>query len=321
MPSAIGEHARVTSAERALETLEGPWRAQERDWSGDPSATWVWLETGLRQVDRAQPLLVLGTAERPVACLHLQASLAFPLTRVLDRFAWAPGVTEPEIEAALAAARAVARIYLPYVPFERLPPRLVAGSTRPAGECPQIAASTWSAHKERLSSRYRKALRRADRAVAESGLGFKAVELAPGETAARLAELVQVERDGHRLRGRLLSGKRARFIARVIEGLDAGGRVRTHVIEGGRGVCAYLIGFATPRRYLLYSTSFDARYEHLSLGTLVLRDALKGALDRGEAVDMGNGRTPHKLHWSTGVLPLANFLLLPRADNRLAAGS
>jgi hypothetical protein len=316
----VDEYARVLTADRALETLERPWREQEPDWTGDPSATWVWLETGLRRIDR-QEVLVLGAAERPVACLYLagkNSRLAFPVSRVLDRFAWAPSVREPEIEAALGAARRLAAIYLPYVPVSARPPLLGTGDTRPAGVCPLVAATEWSAYHARLPGTLRKALHRAEIRVAKSGTRLRATELRRGETSERLAELAAVEARGHRRRGRLLSGKRAKFIGRVIEAIDSAGHVRTHVIEDSRGVCAFLLGFAVGGRYLLYSTSLDARYERLSLGTLVLRDALRGALERGEDVDMGNGSTRFKLRWATGVLPLESVLLLPPADNCLA---
>ena len=311
------------AAGTAIEALEAPWRRQARAWAGDPAATWAWLETSLRRLDPSATVLVLGAPGRPAACLGFLGTgprLAVPLARVLDRFAWAPDVTAGERDRALEDAARLATVFLPYVPAPALPGPAVAHSASAAGVCPLVTGSGWETYLAGRSRTLRKSLRLAQSRLRRSGTGLEPALLAPGETAERLGELAHVEARGHRRRGMVLSGRRGPFLARVIAALDVTGGVRTHVLRNDSGIQAYLLGFAARERYLLYTTGFDRRYERLSLGTLLMRDALRDALSRGERVDMGNGSSAFKRRWATGALPLAHVLTLPRADLLLPPG-
>jgi hypothetical protein len=315
--------ARVMPAARALELLAEPWRRQQHLWNGDPAATWVWLETSLLQLHPRQPVLVLGKADRPSACLNLVGSrsrIAFPLARVRDRFAWAPGVEAPGRDRALAAAGPLATIYLPYVPLDAVPGRQVEHVMRPAGLCPIVVADSWAMYLESLSRKLRQNLRRAQSRLGRSGAGLEIAVLAPGETADRFQELARVEAEGHRRGGHHLSGQRGLFLQRVVRELDEAGHVRTYVYSGVRGIQAYLLGFVARRRYLLYSTSFDVRHERLSLGALLFREAVHDAIGRSEHVDLGNGDSEFKMRFATASIPLAHVLVVSRANTSLPAG-
>jgi len=312
--------ARVLTVERALDELEEPWCAREAVWNGDPSATWAWLETSLRCYPLRQQVLAVGSRDRPVACFYLspqRTPIAAPLTRVMDRLAWAPGTALRDCDQAVDVARRTTSLYLPYIPVTSLPSAANSKDARITGCCIVVDAESWPAYLESRSATLRRSLRAAAARLERAADAPLAGILAPGETTVRLGELAAVEAAGHRRRGRVLSGLRGAFIAQVIAELDGAGHVRTHVFQGSAGIEAYLLGFAASGRYLLYLTAVHANRRSLSLGTLLLGNAIRDAMERSEHIDVGNGLTKFKLRWATGVLPVAHVLIPQRVGPAL----
>ncbi len=266
----------------------------------------------------AQRLLLLGTPERPLACLRVAGRrplrVAVPLAARADRFAPCPGTEPEELVRALVRVSRTVPISLPLVE-SRFAERVAAAApnavVRRHSEFLTIRPQAWSDYYANRRPSLRKTLRHARSQLAALGPRAAIEQLAPGETARLLPELAALERSGHRP-ARLLGADDGRFVASVIEGLDGLGAVETHVARIGGSLVAYLIGFVSERRLLLYTMAFRADLKRLSLGSLLFASAIDGAFRQGREVDLGKGASYFKDRFAEATHPLWDVLVLPR---------
>lgn len=297
-----------------LADIEPAWRRrQATTWSGDPAASWEWLAAGARRLAPEQALLLVGSADDPVAVLRLMRvaslRLGLPLGAGIDRMALCPGTDPETARLATYAARRIASIWLPSMAAGTI----ASGSSdcrRRHGETLSIDVRDWDEYYASRSPSLRKTLRSAHNRRRRPGANLSVSTLPSGAMTSHLAALSAVEAAGHRKHGYLLSHKRTgSFTAEWLQGLDASGHVRTNVASADGTICAYLIGIVTPQRYLAYSMAMLASHRQYALGHLLFEDAIRGALARGEAVDLGNGTTEFKLRWATSATALEDVFI------------
>jgi CelD/BcsL family acetyltransferase involved in cellulose biosynthesis len=291
-----------------LRQVAPAWRRrQAAAWNADPGATWEWLEAG---AGRATRLLLLGTPESPVTCLRVVGrpplSVALPVGAHADRFSPCPGTDPGEFAHAVLLARKHALLVFPFVelPLVGAVESCVPGSNiRDQTEFLSIPAQEWAAYYARRSKSLRKTIRHAE--VKLRGLGSRAVYtvLDGRGTAEVLPEIVRLEGIAHR-RATVLASSQGGFVADVIRNLDRKA-VQTHVVRVDGALVAYLITFRSVRRVLFYTGGFRADLRSLSLGSLLFSRAIARALDRGQEVDLGKGRSFFKERFADRRAPLA----------------
>ncbi len=303
--------ARILSAPE-VDVIAPEWRRRQGEsWNADPAASWEWIAAartdGCATTGR---FLLLGSVDRPIALLKLSAMagarIARPLGRGLDRMAWCPGSSPEEVRSALDAGRRFANLWLPALEHD-VSRGVPACASIVHGEYLTVEArGGWDGYLSTRSRSLRKTLRLAANRATRGG-AVKTALLDQGATGARIEELAEVERYGHRARGHLLQPERRRptsFTSRLLTLLDAAGSVRTFVAYEGSRISAYLIGIVAGHRYLAYTMAVRTSAEELALGHRLFAEAIRLTIDNGEAVDLGNGNTDFKRRWATSVRPL-----------------
>lgn len=299
-----------------LASAEQAWRLRQADaWTGDPAASWEWIAAAMIDAPKQRDFLLLGTLTRPVGVLEVidvtRTRFARPLGRGLDRMAWCPGSAHDEIRSALDAGRRLANIWLPSLECA-VAAEMPACAMRVNGEFLTVEDHTdWDTYFATRPKSLRKTMRGAVNRGSR-GHALEITQLDQGDTARRIGELSQVEKHGHRADGHLLGSlprQPLSFTARVISLLDAAGNVRTFTAYDGDTLGAYLVGVVAGRRYLAYTMAVRASYRELSLGHRLFAEAIRVAMDNGEAIDLGNGSTEFKRRWATSAHDLQDVFL------------
>jgi CelD/BcsL family acetyltransferase involved in cellulose biosynthesis len=323
----------VTQPER-LAAIEGAWRELfQQDLGATPfqSPDWLlpWAECFAAR--GSLRVIVLWDGTRALLCLPLllverggQRTLSWlgaGLSDYLDVLA-SPGAGSDALAAALAVARELAteadRIELADVPANSslLSTRAPGLQVAPGSICPRLQpGGDLAAYERRLPAWLARNLQRSERRLrargrthwrsAESGGAPELLEAFFELHAARwqargtpgVLDHSSVRAFHHRAAARLL--------ARGLLALDV-------LFLGDRPVAA---GYAFVRsRAYLYLTGFDPSLQGVSLGSLVIWQAIRRALqERREAVDFLRGQEPYKYAWGATDTQTYQLVLSPTA--------
>lgn len=272
--------------EEILPLVEPAWRARQAEsWNGEPAATWEWIS---RAAVDAQRLLLLGTPDRPLACLVISNGRRYGLARHLGRskFAPCPGTKPGDLAEAIRQAprtipislRLVESVFADAVAGKRGVVRLYHSDQL------FIRRQAWNDYIRARSQKLRWKLKR-NRAKFTALPRAELSVLPEGGTAAAVPELARLEARGHGVKTVLSDA----IAADVISRLDARGCVSTHVARIDGEIVAYSISFVSPTRAVGYTTTFRGDLTGFSLGSLVIAEQIKSALEHGREVDLGPG--------------------------------
>lgn len=178
--------------------------------------------------------------------------------------------------------------------------------TRPLLRTPVLEVEgEWEAHLARLSSRFRKELRRHRRRLEEMGaVEFEVAQGADG-IAERMQELLSVEGSGWKQEARtaiISSPRTRRFYEELAGWASERGMLRLFFLRlDGEAIAVDFALEAGGVRYMLKG-GFDARYASVAPGILLLEAGLAHAFEAGlDRVELGGGADPYKLRWTRTV--------------------
>jgi GNAT acetyltransferase-like protein len=292
-----------------LPAIERAWRLRQAEsWNGEPAATWEWIS---RAALDAQYLLLLGTPERPLACLGISGKRPYGLAVSLGRrgrFAPCPGTMPSELAEALRETPRRIPISLRLVesPIADALAGMRGAVRRDHGDYLVVPPQAWHDYSRARSQKLRWTLKRG-REKFTALQGAELSVLPTGGTAASLSELAAVEARGHRVKA-LLSDA---FAAEVITRLDVGECVETQVARIDGEIVAYAIAFVSPTRVVGYTMTFRRDLTGFSLGSLLVAAQIKSALEHGREFDLGPGSSDFKHRFGDVQRPLWGIWVLP----------
>lgn len=195
--------------------------------------------------------------------------------------------------------------------------------TRPLLRTPVLEVEgEWEAHLARLSSRFRKELRRHRRRLEEMGaVEFEVAQGADG-IAERMQELLSVEGSGWKQEAQtaIISSPRTRcFYEELASWASERGMLRLFFLRlDGEAIAVDFALEAGGVRYMLKG-GFDARYASAAPGILLLQAGLAHAFESGlDRVELGGGADPYKLRWTRTVRERRLVQAFPRTPLGLA---
>lgn len=300
----------IGGPEEILPVVEPAWRARQAEsWNGEPAATWEWIS---RAAVDAQRLLLLGTPNRPLACLVISDGWRYGLARSLGRrgrFAPCPGTKPGEFAAAIRGAPSTIPVSLRLV--ESAFANAVAGMRGVVrlehGEHLLVQRQAWNDYLCARSQSLRWTLKRGRAKFTALPRAELSVLPKGGGTAAAVPELASLEVRGHRVKAVLSDA----FAADVISRLDACGCVETQVARIDGEIVAYAIAFVSPTRAVGYTTTFRRDLTGFSLGSLLVAEQIKPALVQGREFDLGPGHSDFKQGFADVRCPLWGVWVLP----------
>lgn len=185
------------------------------------------------------------------------------------------------------------------------------------GVCPVIdlADHTWTSYLASRGSAHRANVRRRLKAAAEQLRStFERIS-----TEDQRREALSALFDFHESRFRERGGSTA-FLSRALRAfhdeatqrmLQSGG-LRMYVLRIHGAVAAVMYGFGRNHQFFFYQHGFDSRYQHSSIGLVLMAYTIRAAFEEGmHTYDLLWGAEPYKWLWATGVRTLYRLHLFP----------
>ena len=257
---------------------------------------------------------------RSLACLRIvparNLGVALPLSSLDGGFVPHPGASPGALADALADRTLRWLTLLPlcdrrfaHAVLRRLPHAIV----RPHDESPYVpaqSATTWLASRGKNLRSTTKSGRR--RLLRDGG---EVIRLQAGELTKHWSNLADVERHGHRRRGRVMTRPVVRnaFLA-----LDRDRRVEVWVVRLRDQFAAYVLTCVSQSSTYVYTTAMRQDASPYSPGNVLFEAAIVEGLSQGRSVNLGPGRSQFKARFTSSSTPLDDVLLLPRAVQRVS---
>lgn len=160
--------------------------------------------------------------------------------------------------------------------------------------------SSWEEHEDRLRGKFRRDVDRRGRkleAEADGPVSFVTIE---GETGLRrgLTDLFRLHQAGKKRGGAFDTMRKQQFYRRVALRFAREGWLRLHLLKVGDETIAAALCFSYGGKCWFYQTGFDDEWRGYAPGFLVLRHAIRRAIDEGaREFDMLRGGHQYKYDW------------------------
>jgi CelD/BcsL family acetyltransferase involved in cellulose biosynthesis len=339
--------AEVVTELSDLAPIESQWRDLAAA-QGNGFLTPEWFRAWHEATDDHRPMLVAvrGSDGRLVAVVPFSRAVKRPrLVRFAgagqgDRFgpACLPGAEGPGMVAAIEAVRALggspAAIVLDRVDAEPdgWPAALgtaVEGiavfSNRPAAlHVADLGSGSWDDYLATRSAKLRKRLRYLDRALRREGEVNVREISDEADLRGALATLFELhDRRWEGRGGSSLAESGRVFHRRFAAAALAQGWLRLRILEIDAAPAAVLYGWRLGPSYAFYQGGFDPAWASHSVGTVLLADTIRAAVEEGaQEFDMLLGDEPYKLRFTELSRPIQSLTLVgKRHPYRLAAGA